>query len=81
MSKPVIILITVGAWAVGCAYTAYHSVTSILAPPCTTDAYACNWGFQLLMFGIFRFPFWVIGLLVIVSMEAVMLKPSHRKLR
>ncbi|MDT5156135.1 MAG: hypothetical protein QOH51_492 [Acidobacteriota bacterium] len=80
MSKPVIILITIGAWLVGCAYTAYHYVTSILALP-DMDAYARNWGFQLLMFSIFRLPFWVVGLLVVVSMEIVMLKPSPRKLK
>ncbi|MDT7779214.1 MAG: hypothetical protein QOC99_1726 [Acidobacteriota bacterium] len=80
MSKPVIILITIGAWLVGCAYTAYHYVTSILALP-DMDAYARNWGFRLLMFSIFRIPFWVVGLLVVVSMEIVMLKPSPRKLK
>jgi hypothetical protein len=33
------------------------------------------------MFSIFRIPFWVVGLLVVVSMEIVMLKPSPRKLK
>jgi hypothetical protein len=80
MSKPVIILVTVGAWLVGCAFTAYHYVVTILALP-HTDAYARDWGFQLLMFGIFRFPFWFVGLLAVVSMEIVMLKPSPGKLR
>jgi hypothetical protein len=77
MSKTGIILITIGAWLVGCAYAAYYYITSILALP-GWDAYAYDWRFQLLMFGIFRFPLWVVGLLVIVSMEVVMLGPSRR---
>ena len=81
MSKPVIILITIGAWAVGCAYTAYYNVTSILGPPCVTDTYACSWGFLLLMVGIFRFPLWVVGLLAVIFAEDLLLKPAHRKLR
>ena len=80
MSKPVFILITIGAWIVGCAFTAYVYVTSHLGLP-GTDAYADNWSFQLLAFGIFRLPFWLVGLLAVVSMEIVMLKPTHRKLR
>jgi hypothetical protein len=80
MSKPVIILITACAWAAGCAYTAYDYVTSMLAQP-GFDAYTYSRGFQLLMFGIIRFPFWVVALLVVVSLEAVMLKPSPGRLR
>ena len=80
MSKPVIILITTFAWAVGCAFTAYVYVNSHLGLP-GTDAYADNRGFQLLMFGIFRFPFWLVALLAVVSIEVVMFKPTHRKLR
>jgi hypothetical protein len=80
MSKTAIILITIGAWFVGCAYAAYYYITSILALP-GWDTYAYDWRFQLLMFSIVRLPFWVVGLLVAVSMEVVMLKPSSRKLR
>ena len=81
MSKRVIILITVGTWLVGCAYTAYHYVTTILASPDVSPGYESDWGFQLLMFAIFRLPLWFLGLVVVVSMEVVMLKPSYLKLR
>ena len=80
MSKLSIILITISAWAVGCAFTAYVYVNSHLGLP-GTDAYADNRGFQLLAFGVFRFPFWLVALLVVVSIEVVMLKPTRRKLR
>jgi hypothetical protein len=80
MSKPVIILITVVAWAVGCAYDAYSHVTSNIALP-GIDAYAATWRFQLSMFAIFRLPFWLVGLLAVVSLEVVRLKPTRRKLR
>jgi hypothetical protein len=79
MSKPVIILITIAAWGVGCAFTAYVYVTSHLGLP-GTDAYADTWGFQLLTFGVLRFPFWLVGLLGVISAEIVMLKPARRKL-
>ena len=80
MSKPVVILVTIAAWAVGCAYDAYHHVTSNIALP-GIDAYAATWDFQLLMFAIFRLPFWLAGLLAVVSFEIVRLKPTCRKLR
>ena len=79
MSKPVIILITIAAWALGCAYTAYDYAAARVELH-YVDEYALSWGFQLLMFGIFRFPFWLAGLIVAVSTEALMLKPTHQKL-
>lgn len=79
MTKPAIIIVTTVAWAVGCAFTAYVYVASHLGLP-GTDAYADNWHFQLLAFGVTRFSFWLVGLLVVVSTEAVMLRPSPRKL-
>ena len=33
MSKSTIILVTVAAWLIGCVYSAYYYVTSILASP------------------------------------------------
>ena len=63
----------------GCAFTAYVYITSHLGLP-GTDAYADNWRFQLLAFGVTRFPFWLVGLLAVVAAEVVLLKPSHHKL-
>jgi len=80
MSKPAVILITTVAWAAGCAYAAYAYGASHVAHP-DVDAYARGWGFQLLAFAVFRLPFWVVGLLAVVSAEVVMLKPSPQKLR
>jgi len=80
MSKRVIILITIVAWALGCAYTAYDYGASRLELP-YEDEYALHWGFQLLMFAIFRFPFWFVGLLAVVSAEVVMLRPAPGKLK
>jgi hypothetical protein len=80
MSKPVIILITVVAWAVGCAYTAYDYAASRTAPY-YADEYVFEFGYQLLTFAVYRFPFWLVGLIAVVSVEALKLKPTHPKLR
>jgi hypothetical protein len=80
MSKPVIILITIVAWALGCAYTIYVYAASHTAPY-YADEYVFEFGYQLLMFSIFRFPFWLVGLIAVVSTEVVMLKPTRRKLK
>ncbi len=80
MSKTNVILITIAAWAAGCAYTAYLHVTTVLGPPCITDTYACARGFQLVVFAVCRLPFRLVGLLAVVSLEVVTLKPSPRKL-
>jgi len=81
MSKTSVVLITAGAWLVGCAYTAYHYVTSIPALPDINPGYESDWGFQLLMFAIFRLPFWVVGLFAVVAAEAVLLRPSPGRLK
>jgi hypothetical protein len=80
MSKPFIILLTTVAWALGCAYTAYDYAASHTAPY-YADEYVFEFGYQVLMFGVYRFPFWLVGLLAVVSAEVLRLKPSHRKLR
>ncbi|HEV2912389.1 MAG TPA: hypothetical protein VGX92_03635 [Pyrinomonadaceae bacterium] len=81
MSKTKIILLTIAAWLIVCAYAAYHYVATILALPDIGPGYEQNWQFQFLMFLIVRFPFWFVGLIVIVLMEAVMLKPGPKKLK
>jgi hypothetical protein len=81
MSKLSIILVTVAAWFIGCSYSAYYYVTTILASPDIGPGYEQGWGFQLLMFAIVRSPFWLIGLIAVVAPELVMPKPGPSKLR
>jgi cell division septal protein FtsQ len=46
---------------------AYYYVVTILASPEEYDAYARNWRFQLLMFVLFRLPWLVLALVVLVA--------------
>jgi hypothetical protein len=59
----------VAAWLVAATFIGYWSISSILASPEPYDAYARDWGFQLLMFAIFRLPFLVLALLPIIFLE------------
>jgi hypothetical protein len=80
MSKSAVILITIVAWALGCAYTAYAYATSHTAP-FYADEYVFEFVSRLLRFGLCRFPLWLAGLLAVISAEMVWLKPLHRKLK
>ena len=63
-------------WLVFSSLYAIYYVVSNLAVP--TDAYAMTWDFQLLMFAIFRLPYLVLILLVLI---AVVLVLPPRKVR
>lgn len=49
-------------WLLATCLYAFYYVLSILNLPEPYDAYARNWQFQLLMFSIFRLPFLVMAL-------------------
>ncbi len=70
MSKSSVILLTFFAWLIGCSLYAYFWVTSILASP---NLYGYEkWKlFSLFGFLIYRFPFLLISLLIIVYAEAL----------
>ena len=51
----------------------YYYVVSTLALPEPYDEYARNWGFQLLMFSIFRLPFLFVALLLLIGLEMIAL--------
>lgn len=38
------------------------------------DFYAHNWRYQLIVFLVFRFPIWVVALLILICIEAVILR-------
>lgn len=74
MNRTTIIFITVAAWSAGCAYAAYHYVTTILALPNLSPGYEQDWQFQMLMFSIVRLPFWVLALIAAIALEVRILK-------
>lgn len=61
---------TVLLWAIGCFLYCYWYIASILATP-GFDAYAYSAGFQFLMFVIFRLPFLILALFLILFAEAL----------
>ena len=76
MHKLEIILWAVLLWLLAtCAYAYYYVVTT-LALPEDYDAYARNWKFQLLAFSLFRLPWLVLALAVLIGVIVVL---PHRK--
>ena len=65
------ILIVVG-WIIITSLYAYYYVVSILALPEEYDAYARNWKFQLLMFSLFRLPYMVLLLTILIGVGVVL---------
>lgn len=65
-----IVLLTTVGWLIGCSLYAYYWVTTILAQP---DNYGYErWGaFPLFGFLVYRFPFLLVGLIVVIVAELV----------
>jgi len=66
-------LVTLG-WIILSSLYAFYYVKSNLAVP--SDAYAMTWGFQLLMFIIFRVPYLLMILLVLLAV--VLVRPARK---
>ena len=71
LSRTSLTLITVFAWLIACPLYGYYYVVSTLALSEPYDDYARNWGFQLLMFSIFRLPFLFVALLLLIALELI----------
>ena len=84
MRKLKFILLAVLGWLILSSLYAYYYVVSILASPEQYDAYAMNWQFQLLMFSLFRLPWLVLALVVLVGVIVVLpiqtKSPVHREM-
>jgi hypothetical protein len=67
-----VFLITILTWLVGTVFYAYYWVTSILARP---DVYGYEkWVmFPLMGFFVYRFPFLILGLVLLIVIEVVVL--------
>jgi hypothetical protein len=78
MSKAKLILFTVIVWLLTSSLYAYYYVVTILALPEEYDAYARNWRFQLLAFSVFRLPWLVLGLILLIAMQFAL--PSREEL-
>ena len=74
LSKRAVVSATVAVWLVVCLAYEMYRIAAFLALPPSGDLYAHDWGFQLMAFAIFRFPVWLVGLLVILAVEFTLLK-------
>jgi hypothetical protein len=70
MKKRTVILLTLTAWFVGCCVYFYWFVTSIMALP-DPASYEQGFGWPAMIFLIFRLPFLLAGVLVLVWLEAL----------
>jgi hypothetical protein len=73
ISKRALIFATVVVWLVVCLAYELHRIATFLSLPPTGDLYAHDWGSQLFAFALFRFPVWLVGLLVILIVEFTLL--------
>ena len=77
MRKLRLISLTILVWLMASSVYAYYYVASILALPEEYDAYARNWKFQLLMFSLFRLPWLVLALCLLIA--AMVVLPTGKK--
>jgi hypothetical protein len=61
-------------WLLASCVYAYYYVVTILALPEDYDAYARNWRFQLLMFSLFRLPWLILALAIVLGVIIVLPK-------
>jgi hypothetical protein len=70
--------ITIFVWIVATVIYAYFYITSILAQP-NLEGYETEWQFQLLMFSIFRLPWLLVGLVVVIAIQKNLLGHSAER--
>ena len=71
-----IILLTFVVWALACAVSEFICISAFFRSDAPSDVYDKTWGFQLLVFAMSRFPFWLAGLAVIVCGELLYFRRS-----
>ena len=64
-----VLLVILGWIILSSLYAVYYVVSNLAVPG---DAYAMTWGFQLLMFSIFRMPYLLMLLLVLIAVALVL---------
>jgi hypothetical protein len=73
ISKTLLICATIALWLVVCAVVELPRIAHSATVATTGDLYAHNWPFQLIVFAVFRFPLWLIGLLLFLMLEFALL--------
>ena len=73
ISKTLLVCATIAMWLVTCAVVELPRIAHSATAATTGDLYAHTWPFQLMVFAVFRFPLWLIGLLVFLILEFALL--------
>ncbi|MEY2500697.1 MAG: hypothetical protein QOI07_1031 [Verrucomicrobiota bacterium] len=73
ISKSRLIFATTAVWLVMCAVVELPRISASATTAATGDLYAHNWPFQLMVFAVFRFPLWLVALLLFLIVEFVLL--------
>jgi hypothetical protein len=78
MAKRKVILLTLAAWLVGCGVYFYWFVTSIMALP-NLASYEQGLGWPVMIFLIFRLPFLLVGVLILIWLEGLLFELWPRR--
>ena len=65
------------AWFVCVGLHALYYVNSVLSNAAIPDLYARAWDFQLLMFALFRLPYWVAVLAILLWAVRIRTRSPH----
>ena len=79
MRKLKLTFFIVVGWLIVTMLYAYYYVVSILAVRDGYDAYAMNWRFQLLAFSLFRLPYMVLILTILIGVVGAL--PPRKQAR
>ena len=73
MRKLMLVSLVVLGWlVVTSVYASYYIISILSDTQAGYDAYAMNWQFQLLMFTIFRLPYLLLALVVLIGVALVL---------
>ena len=73
--------VTIAVWALFCVVVEFIAISAFLHSSDPSDVYDKTWGFQLIVFAIFRFPIWLLGLLLILGAERLCIQFIARRYR
>jgi hypothetical protein len=73
ISKTLLVCATMAIWLVICAAVELPRIAHSATVATTGDLHAHTWPFQLMVFAVFRFPFWLVGLLLFLMLEFALL--------
>lgn len=65
-------VLTIAIWLILCGSWVTWRLYTYSPVPGDQDFCAHNWGYQLIMIILFRLPIWIIGLLIVLTLEVAL---------